>query len=142
MAKHSNNGNCQRCLEIIDRYPDFNKDLKQWFKTLQKEHPEAHISCAGRGKQDQEEAVIRKASKAHFGQSAHNYNAALDFFELAGKSSKDIYEREWFESVLAPEIPDWIEWYGKPGAKFPELPHVELKGWRQLASKGILKLVE
>lgn len=134
MKHHRNLGFCGRCDEIFDRYPGFDQRLRLWFKNFQMRHPEAHISCAGRGRQDQEADKLRGASRASWGQSAHNYNMALDIFELQG-DVQNIYEEEWFIKVLAPEIPDWIEWYGASGAAFPELPHLQIKGWRQVATQ-------
>jgi hypothetical protein len=139
--KHENNGACPKCKEIIDRYPGFHPGLREWFESLQKELPEVHTSEAGRGAARQFECLKSGASKAKFGKSAHNYNAALDLFELSG-DIKNIYEKKWFNEKLAPRLKDSIEWYGKKGAPFFELPHVELKGWRQLVKDGKLKLVE
>jgi ribonucleotide monophosphatase NagD (HAD superfamily) len=139
-AKHENTGACQKCNQIISRYPDFNSKLLGWFKDFQEKNPEAHTSCAGRGEDDQDAFKLRGASKASWGQSAHNYNAALDLFvNLPGK---DIYDYSWFIGVLAQELPDWITWYGRPGAPFYELPHVELSNWSAEAHLGNLKLVE
>lgn len=123
------------------RFPGVFPALRVWFDNLQESHPEAHISCAGRGEIEQE-AVLRKgASRAPWKKSAHNWNAAVDIFEMSGDRS-NIYERAWFEKIVAPRIPDFLVWYGAPGAPFPELPHVEIKGWRELAAQGKLKLVE
>ena len=141
MTKHQNNGDCAHCDQIMDRYPNFNAELRTWFKAFQKSHPEAHCSCAGRGEMDQEAAFIRKTSRAHWKQSSHNYNCALDLFEMSAGYPGDIYAREWFDKVLAPEVPEWIDWYGKPHAPFPELPHIEVKEWRQLLADGRLTLV-
>lgn len=145
--KHRNNGSCGKCLEIIARYPGFYTPLKEWFYDFQENHPEAHVSEAGRGKEMQDILLHRKATRARYGESAHNYNCALDIFEQGGKIAQDIYEEEWFRRILAPNIPDWIEWYGQPEYrgrkdKFYELPHVELKGWREYARRGDLVLVE
>jgi hypothetical protein len=125
------------------RYPGFYEPLRKWFEMFQDTRPEAHISCAGRGQFDQEMLFIRGASKARYGESAHNYNAAIDFFELQG-DIKNIYEPEWFKLVLAPAIQSlsWLRWYGIPGAEFPELPHVEVRDWRVMRTKGALSLVE
>lgn len=139
--KHTNNGNCKRCLEILYRYPNPDKDLVLWWVGFQMEHPEAHISCAGRGRMDQEALKVRGASRASYGESAHNYNAAIDIFEQGG-DGKNIYEKQWFFDVLAPSLPDFLKWYGWPGSKFLELPHVEREDWRALAKLGELKLVE
>lgn len=139
--KHVNSGACAKCNEIMARYPNIYQPLRDWFKGFQAEHPEAHISCAGRGRDDQDMLFRRRASRAKYGQSAHNYNAALDIFELTSVQ-KDIYETKWFIDVLSKEIPDWMTWYGWPGSKFYELPHVEVENWKELATKGILKPVD
>lgn len=138
--RHENNGNCPMCDKILDRYKGFHKPLRKWFKDLQAKHPETHTSCAGRGQMDQEACFIRGASKAKWTQSGHNYNVALDLFEMAGDDIENIYEKKWFDAVIKPNIPEWMEWYGKPGSLFKELPHVELKDWKRI--KSDLKLVE
>lgn len=140
--KHENTGTCRKCLEIMDRYPGLHQGLRSWFLGLQKAVPTAHVSCAGRGKADQEAAVKAGASRAHWGGSGHNWNAALDVFELGGADPRNLYERAWYDKELAPRLTPELEWYGTPGAKFPELPHVEVKGWRELAKNGKIKLVE
>lgn len=139
--KHANNGNCPKCGEIFNRYPGFHKLLRAWFSAFQSRHPEAHISCAGRGRLDQEAAVINRTSRAHYGDSAHNYNAAIDLFEVTS-GDPNIYRRDWFEQVLKPEIETWLNWYGAEGSQFYELPHVELRDWRELKTTGVLTLVE
>lgn len=139
--KHLSNGNCPKCDAILSQYATY-APLAEWFKSFQAKHPEAHISCAGRGRADQEAAFKSKASKAHYGQSSHNYGAALDIFEMGGDDVKDIYERKWYKVNLAADLPDWICWYGAPGASFPELPHVEVRKWKQLRDEKKIKLVE
>lgn len=136
---HTNNGNCPKCLEIFSKYPKFHAGIKAWFFALQKKHPDAHISCAGRGKIDQEVAFQRGASKAHYGQSSHNYNAAIDIFQL--KDNAAVWDKTWFNDTVAKELIPELKWYGAPGAKFYELPHVELSNWRDFIGSG-LKLVE
>lgn len=138
---HTNNGVCPKCKEIMNKYPGLNSDLKNWFVMFQAKHPEGHISCAGRGKADQEAAFNAGMSRAHWGQSAHNYNCAIDFFEMSGKP-KDIYEEKWFKEVLAPALPFFLNWYGAPGSSFRELPHVEVRNWHELKAKGLIHLVE
>lgn len=138
--KHQNNGKCPKCLDIINKYPDFNKELKSWFVLLQAKHPEAHVSCAGRGKADQEAAFTAKASKARYGQSAHNYNCALDLFVILPKT--DLYDKKWFNTVIEPAIPYSLNWYGAKGSKFFELPHVEVRDWRRLVAQNLAALVE
>lgn len=137
---HTNNGKCPKCQEALDKFPGFYQPLREWFESLQAKHPEAHISEAGRGREAQELDFKHGFSKAHYGQSAHNFNCALDFFSI--QPGKNIYDLEWFHDVLAKNLEPWLNWYGAPGAKFPEVPHVEPHGWQDLVKLGELKLVE
>ncbi len=141
VPKHLNSGACAHCDLIFRRYPGFNQQLWDWFKAFQAKHPEAHISCAGRGYLDQEAAVVRRTSRAHYGESFHNYNAAIDLFELR-LDLNNIYDRYWYTTVLRPELPSWVTWYGEPNAVYYELPHVEITGWKALVKVGQLKLVK
>jgi len=138
MIKHVNARTCEKCEELINKYPGFYQPLREWYDSMKDSYPEFHISCAGRGKVDQEAAFAGKHSKARYGQSAHNVNAAFDVFRNVG----DIYDRAWFARVVAPNIRTWMVWYGAPGAKFPELPHVEVRDWKTLLTNGTLTLVE
>lgn len=137
---HANNGNCGKCEELFNVYPGFDSSLKSWFKSLQTNHPEAHISCAGRGKADQELMFSRGASKAHWTQSSHNYNAAIDIFSM--KDVKNIYDPKFYSDILKPALISNLKWYGEPNAPFHELPHVEISAWRDMVKAGQLKLVE
>lgn len=144
-AKHINNGDCPKCCELFDKYVGFHPHLRKWFKMIQMIERSAHISCAGRGKEDQEAYFNKGTSRAHYGESAHNYNVAIDvFFQENGQAS---YNTLLFARHIAPyiEIHNMyeqygfkLEWYGKPTSSFFELPHIEVKGWRKMA----LQLVE
>lgn len=129
MSLHQNTGSCSYCRKIMGRYLGFSKLLAMWFEDFQAANPVAHISCAGRGRQDQEACLVRGASKAHYGKSAHNANAAIDIFVLSVDFPGNLYPKEWFDDTLAPSIPPYLEWYGAPGAQFPELPHIEIRHW-------------
>lgn len=145
-VKHINNANCPKCEQIFNKYPGFHEGLKSWFKAIQKNNPEAHISCAGRGKADQEQFFKQGSSKAHYGQSAHSWNLALDIFKLSGNGAE--WPKDWFSLVIGSAVDKQnsdplavfkIEWYGKPGSPFFELPHCQVAGWQNLSMK---KLVE
>ena len=140
MSKHENNGQCSHCQEILNKYEGFNQHLRDWFEEVQAAQPETHLSCAGRGRIEQESDFHRGASRAHYGQSSHNFNCAIDLFCLV--PGLDLYDRAWFASVIAPRITSQLEWYGKPDAPFKELPHVEIKLWKELVQEGLAKLVE
>jgi len=139
--KHTNNGKCLKCEQIVGKYPGINNYLWFWFRELQKENPEVHISCAGRGEQEQNELFQRKASKARWGQSAHNYNCAIDVFVMI-PGVDTIYPKSWFETVLMKKLNANLNWYGRLGSPFYELPHIEVNNWKELLEKRKIKLVE
>lgn len=142
---HTNNGNCSKCLEIKNRYPGFHEGLWNWFVELQKANPDAHVSCCGRGKADQEHFFSIGTSFAHYGQSAHNYNLALDLFRLTQTGAD--YGAPWFNSVVKTAVDQHnngasdfkITWPLQRHGKVMELPHCELLGWDNIKDK---KLVE
>lgn len=135
IKRHNNAGYpCPKCEQILKKYPGIDATLYNWFKFNAERVPFIHVSEAGRGRAKQEAFKKEGSSRASYGQSAHNYNMALDiFFQVNGKLS---YDRSLYAKIsIFPEI----VWYGAPGSKFPELPHFEIKGWREKADK---KLVE
>jgi len=140
-VKHEDNGLCEKCHLIFDRFPGFNLELRNWFEAFQEAHPEAHISCAGRGRAEQDLRKKEGRSRASYGKSAHNYNAAIDVFEHGGNLA-DIYEDSWFRKVLMPAVPNWIAWYGTPNAPYYELPHLEMRSWKEMLANGTIHLVE
>lgn len=136
MFMHANNGKCQKCREIIDRYPGFYPPMRKWFSDLQSAMPDVHVSCAGRGQLDQEACFIRGASNAHWTKSAHNWNCALDLWanikNKDGKvTPKEMYNLGTFKEIEL-SVPDWIDWYGKKGSNYLEFPHYEVKDWQSL----------
>lgn len=137
---HVNSGSCPKCAEILHKYAGINQDLLNWFTALQLERPEAHVSCAGRGRVEQESDFHRGASKAHYGQSSHNVNCAVDLFCLI--PDVDLYDKHWFDTILGPRVTALFEWYGALGAVFPERPHVQVAEWKSLVHQGLAKLVE
>lgn len=134
-------GVCDGCEAIFSRYDGFNTELRLWFYSVRGSFPDAHISDAGRGHVLQEVYFQRGASDAHYTQSAHNWNAAIDMWQ----NVNGVYtlNRQWFLDVFAKcPIDDKFEWYGANGARFHEVPHVQVLNWRDLAQKGYLQLVE
>lgn len=136
---HINNGNCPKCDELFDKYSGFHQGLREWFKKLQKKDSTTHISCGGRGKIDQEAAFNSKTSRAHYGQSSHNYNLALDIFRLTQNGAE--WKGLWFRDVVGtavighnadPNKKFDLTWYGMPGSRYFELPHVEVYGWKEM----------
>jgi hypothetical protein len=50
-------------------------------------------------------------------------------------------DRNLFDNVMQ-NLDSMLSWYGAIGCEYFELPHIEMKNWKQLYSSGILKLVE
>jgi hypothetical protein len=137
---HDLSGTCEACQAIFLKYPLFAGELMIWFKSVQREIPDFHISCAGRGRASQNLFFKSGLSKAPYAQSAHNYNAAIDTFRL--KDGKYELNPTWYHLVIAPCLYSGLTWYGASDAKFYELPHIELADWRDRAKNGVLTLVE
>lgn len=139
---HQNILKCPGCEKVLDKYPNFYQPLRDWFYLFRSTNFDAHCSWGGRGKADQELFFKRGLSHAHYGQSAHNYNAAIDFFRLTEQGAN--FDSGWYKSVLGPTTDKdaSLRWYGKPPITFYELPHVEWASWRELRDQGKLTLVE
>lgn len=139
--KHLNNKKCDKCEEIFNKYPGFNSQIKDWFNNLQIAIPDAHIAYAGRGKIDQEEFFAKGTSKARWGESPHNYNLAIDLFQLSVSGAR--WDLNWYRDIIGPEVKkiDWLT-HGLNFTKFKDAPHVEYKDWLSLVKDGKAKLVE
>lgn len=145
MIKHLNTGRCFKCEAIAGKYRGLHEGLWTWFQHVQEKWPDAHLSCAGRGRVDQDRCFKAGQSRATYGQSAHNYNAAIDIFRVTQQGTN--YDPTWFRNAIGnavrehnacPDVTFKIEWYGEEGSPFYELPHCQVAGWRLLN----LKLVE
>lgn len=140
--RHLNNGECLKCLALFNAFPGFYQPLQLWFQNLQISLPDAHISCAGRGKEEQERMWKAHSSRARWGESAHNYNAAIDIFRqtLTKAGMATSYDLPWFREHVQPFLEGTtFLWYGRRGAPYFELPHFEVPGF---SSNPNLHLVE
>jgi hypothetical protein len=141
--KHENNGRCERCHSLIYLYPNPHISLVKWFLDIQSNFPEIHTSCLGRGAFEQNDFYRKGKSAALYGASPHNYNAAMDVWFLVNGiyvSDKTLYKEK-----LSGKVPDYLRWpisYFRNGNIYTDWPHVEVKDWKNLVSKGILKLVD
>jgi hypothetical protein len=140
---HINVPNCPKCVQLLDKYPGFHSGLREWVSQFLSTNCDAHISAAGRGRDDQELFFKKGTSRAHYGQSAHNWNAAVDFFHLT-QAGGAAFDRPWYQQVLGPAVlaNPALKWYGEPPISFLEFPHVEWRCWRSLAASGEATLVD
>jgi hypothetical protein len=76
-----------------------------------------------RGREEQEILFARKATKAHYGSSPHNYGLAIDFaFVPYGYSVPDSWWRFARDQAEAVGLVS--------GYSFSDAGHIEWKGWR------------
>lgn len=120
------------------------KDLKRLVDEVIKYY-DFSIICSHRDRTEQEAAYNTGASKAHFGQSAHNYNPsfAVDVYPYPIPMTRktptsailiDDHSPEWDKMIFAfksaakqlgIEIECGIDWQ-----KLVDKPHIEIKGWK------------
>lgn len=99
------------------------------------------IICSVRNKADQEEAFNLHRSKAHFGQSPHNYTPALAFDAIPYPFAEKDWENiprfiEMAEAICkaAHTVGIPIIWGGS-WKSFKDYPHFELVNWRTIRDK-------
>ncbi len=137
---HVNSSLCQACIDILHKYQTPQPYLLEWALSFRQQHTEAHISQCGRGRADQEADFAKGASKAHFGESPHNYNAAVDWFRLT-LSGGASFDAPWFRGLFATLNDPKLTW-GGTFTTLHDLPHIEWRQWREDAQTGLLRLVE
>lgn len=114
---------------LAEAHPDLQKVMNEAVK-----HFDFSVICGYRGKADQEKAFNEKRSKAHFGQSPHNFKPSravditpfpLDWndipsFDAMGKVVMEAAKTVGVELTWGKEF------------SFRDYPHFELKGWRKI----------
>ena len=130
MAKHENNGKCEKCNLMI--YEGLlHGTLSYWFKALQETYPDVHLAHTYRGKEEQNKYFREGKSKAKFGQSPHNYIPCLAmdiFFLVNGKYNADLKRLK----QIASEMPDGLTWGGSFKG-FVDGVHFEKTNWKIIA---------
>lgn len=140
MAKHRNSGKCEKCLELINEW-GIHSALRKWFTLLQEAQPDVHLCYVGRGQDEQEKMFLAGATRAHFGQSPHNFTPALavDMFRLVvepGKPDQASFNIEWYREI-AKKLPAGIAWGGN-FRHFVDSPHFEIAGWQDIPGKSLI----
>jgi hypothetical protein len=139
---HINSPVCPRCTQVLNRYPNPHPKIAKHVADVRATNLDAHISACGRNKVDQEQFFKIGTSRAHYGQSAHSWNAAVDWFQLTQQGAR--FDAAWYARIVGPLVvgdPE-LRWYGQPPISFLEWPHVEVRAWVQEAQSGQLKLVD
>lgn len=126
-ARHVNAEACPACEE---RLAKVHPDLARWVRVLRSTHPDAHVSCGYRPREEQEEAFSTGHSKARFGQSAHNVAPAMavDLFRLT-QAGGAAFDKPWYEGVVAPVARAAGLIWGGDWKSFKDMPHVEMPGF-------------
>lgn len=119
------------CLRCEEKLKQVHPDLRRWVGVLRSTHLDAHVSCGYRGEAEQELDFTNGASKAHFGQSAHNTlpATAVDLFRLT-LSNGASFDRVWYEKVLAPIVQASGLVWGGSWHSIKDMPHVELPDFK------------
>lgn len=127
---HVNNGKCTKCREI---WKDAHPKLQSFAETFQAKNPDGHVAWAYRGEAAQAQFYKTGTSNAQFGQSPHNYKPALalDWFRLTHVGAS--WDRPWFRDVLASAAKSAGLVWGGEFKSINDLPHVELRNWREHA---------
>lgn len=105
-VRHTDDAACPLCWEKLKGAHAY---LRSWFYEKKRKYPNLHVSWAWRGKEDQERMFREGASRAHFGQSAHNAvdaegkpcARALDLFQIdedgVARFSRQFMKKLWDE---------------------------------------------
>lgn len=131
--RHSNEATeCPSCEEKLNTA---DPRIAQWFRKMVKPYfHDAHISCAYRGKEAQDDAFKRGASHVKFPFSKHNHRngfgapsaLALDLFRL-GKDGKAYFPVEWYTELWHASQDDKLPMrWGGEFKRLKDYPHFEL----------------
>lgn len=127
--------------KIEDLHPDLQPICQEFLRRCNAVGLDVLITCTFRSNDEQNQLYAQgrngkpgpRVTNAKGGQSAHNFTIqgrpaarAFDIVPLvAGKPVWDASHPAWKEAGrIGMEL--GLNWYGKPGAKFREMPHFEL----------------
>ena len=114
--------------------------LQKMCRELEVLYPDLQISCSVRGESGQNNALIGGFSRAHFGESPHNYepSLAVDFVfvskGVADWTAKRYVDLANYVRVKYPEIQ-----CGAFFKSFKDNPHVEISGWKMINDKKLYR---
>lgn len=128
--------------KIEDLHPDLQPLAREFLRRCESEGVDILITCTWRSGEEQDSLYAQGRTKpgkivtrAKAGQSAHNFMLdgkpaakAFDIVPLVnGKAIWDGKHPHWaIAGRIGMEL--GLSWYGAPGAKFPEMPHFQLRG--------------
>lgn len=109
-----------------------NPALIAFYQSFRTANPDGHVSCGLRGEAEQEADYDAGTSRAHFGQSAHNFGLALDWFRLTLAGGAN-FDSQWFKLTLAPAAQIAGLVWGGHFTTIRDLPHVEVANFHAIA---------
>lgn len=109
---------------------------------------DCRVTCGRRGREEQEQAFNDGTSKAHYGQSPHNYEESFAVDVTPYPVDYDDRERQalfaGYMLATAAAMGIELKWGGDwdrdthlSDNRFDDFPHFELVGWRELAQKDL-----
>lgn len=126
--------------KIEDLHPDLQPLCRKFLQIAEEKDIDVLITCTYRSGEEQNRLYAqgrttpgRIVTRAKAGQSSHNYEIegkpaakAFDFVPMVnGKPQWAASHPAWQElGKIAMDL--GLEWYGAPGARFREFPHVQL----------------
>ncbi len=103
------------------------------------------ILDAQRGRAEQERAFKQGNSKAHFGQSAHNFEPAVAMdicpYPIDWNNIERFKEMAKVVKAKAKALGIEVD-YGGDWKSIKDYPHFELSNWKQLVKTGAVQLIE
>lgn len=116
---------------LAEAHPDLQRVMREAIKYI-----DFSIIKGYRGKAEQEAAFKSGASKAHFGQSPHNFKPALaiDFIPYPFKGWSNTRDFNAVGMIIlreAAKLGIEVTW-GKSFKSIVDYPHFELKNWRKM----------
>lgn len=128
--------------KIEDLHPDLQPIAREFVRRCQAQGVEALITCTYRSGEEQNALYAQGRSRpgarvtnARAGQSAHNFTLngkpaarAFDIVPLIkGQCMWDAKHPHWkIAGQIGMDL--GLNWYGRPGAPFREMPHFQMKG--------------
>jgi hypothetical protein len=126
---HLNQAQCASCDQIL---AECSEPLQQWFYSERTENFSLHATTGYRGQKQQEASFQEGRSKAHFGESPHNYfpSRAVDLVFIV--KGKNVWTPAEYEPV-AKRAPANIEWGGY-WKDFKDIPHFQERDWKEMVT--------
>lgn len=128
-TRHLNEAQCASCDRSV---AECSEVLQRWFYSERTKNFSLHASTGYRGQKEQETSFQTHKSKAHFGESPHNYSPsrAVDIVFIV--KGRNVWTPAEYES-MAKRLPANIEWGGN-WQDFKDIPHFQEREWKTMVT--------